>query len=43
VVRRGAYIALDMTTAIAIGFPSALSIPYGLNAVTPKLAKALSD
>jgi iron complex transport system substrate-binding protein len=42
VVRRGAYIALDMTTAIAIGFPSALSIPYGLNAVTPKLAKALS-
>lgn len=41
VVRRGAYIPLDLGTALAIGFPSVLSIPYGLDAVAPKLAAAL--
>ncbi|MZD05768.1 ABC transporter substrate-binding protein [Streptomyces sp. SID5785] len=39
-VRRGAYIGLDMPTAIAVGFPSVLSLPYGLDAVVPRLAKA---
>ena len=41
VVRRGGYVALDLPTAIAIGFPSVLSIPYGLDAVVPKLAAAI--
>jgi len=31
-----------MTTAIAIGFPSVLSIPYGLTRVVPKIAAALA-
>lgn len=39
-VRRGSYIALDMPTAIAVAFPSVLSLPYGLDAVVPKLAAA---
>jgi ABC-type Fe3+-hydroxamate transport system substrate-binding protein len=41
-VRRGAYLALSMTTAVAVGFPSILSIPYGLDAVVPRLATAAS-
>ncbi|MFI6347597.1 iron-siderophore ABC transporter substrate-binding protein [Streptomyces sp. NPDC050560] len=40
-VQRGSYIALDMPTAISLGFPSVLSIPYGLDAITPKLEKAV--
>jgi iron complex transport system substrate-binding protein len=39
-VRRGAYIALDLAAAIAVAFPSVLSIPYGLQVLVPKLAAA---
>ncbi|MFJ4783818.1 hypothetical protein [Streptomyces sp. NPDC088794] len=39
-VRRQSYIGLDMATAIALGFPSVLSLPYGLDAVVPKPAEA---
>ncbi|MEW2518359.1 iron-siderophore ABC transporter substrate-binding protein [Actinacidiphila alni] len=42
-VKRGSYIPLDMPTAIALAFPSVLSIPYGLDAVTPKLATAVKN
>ncbi|SEP36103.1 ABC transporter substrate-binding protein [Amycolatopsis saalfeldensis] len=41
-VRRGSYLALDLTTAIALAFPSALSVPYGLSQCVPKLAAALA-
>lgn len=41
-VRRGSYIALDLTTAISIAFPSALSIPYALGRSVPRIAGALS-
>jgi iron complex transport system substrate-binding protein len=41
-VKRGAYIALDFPTAIALAFPSVLSIPYGLNATVPELAAAVA-
>ncbi|GAA0924493.1 ABC transporter substrate-binding protein [Nonomuraea longicatena] len=40
-VRRGSYIALDLPTAIAMAFPSALSIPYGLERSVPRIAAAL--
>ncbi|ALL79339.1 hypothetical protein AD006_29000 (plasmid) [Pseudonocardia sp. EC080610-09] len=40
-VQRGSYVALDLTTAIAIGFPSALSIPYALDQSLPQIAAAL--
>jgi iron complex transport system substrate-binding protein len=40
-VRRGSYIALDLPTAIAMAFPSALSIPYGLERSVPLIAAAL--
>lgn len=36
-VQRGAYIALDLPVALALGFPSALSIPYGIEVVVPLL------
>lgn len=39
-VRRKSYVGLDMPTAIALGFPSVLSLPYGLDAVVPELAEA---
>ena len=39
-VRRGSYVALDTTTAVAVAFPSVLSIPYGLQMVLPKLVAA---
>lgn len=42
-VQRGAYLALDFPTAIAVAFPSVLSIPYGLDAAVPKLAAALKS
>jgi iron complex transport system substrate-binding protein len=41
-VQRGAYVALDLTTAIAIAFPSALSIPYAIEQSVSKIAAALS-
>ncbi|WIX78250.1 iron-siderophore ABC transporter substrate-binding protein [Amycolatopsis carbonis] len=40
-VRRGSYVALDLTTALALAFPSALSVPYGLNEVVPKISGAI--
>ncbi|MFF4600279.1 ABC transporter substrate-binding protein [Amycolatopsis sp. NPDC001319] len=40
-VRRGSYVALDITTAIALAFPSALSVPYGLQQVVPKISGAI--
>ena len=36
-VRRGAYIGLDLPEALAIGFPSALSIRYALDRIVPKI------
>lgn len=40
-VRRGAYVPLDLTTAISMAFPSALSIPYALRRSVPRVAGAL--
>ncbi|MGW4486157.1 hypothetical protein ACWEOE_20225 [Amycolatopsis sp. NPDC004368] len=40
-VKRGSYIALDLTTAIALAFPSVLSVPYGLKEVVPKISGAI--
>jgi iron complex transport system substrate-binding protein len=39
-VKRGSYVALDLPTALAIGFPSALSIRYGLEKLVPALRDA---
>lgn len=39
-VQRGSYIALDQGTAVAVAFPSVLSIPYGLSVLVPKLVAA---
>lgn len=41
-VQRGSYVALELPTALALAFPSALSIPYGLEQVVPKLAAAIN-
>lgn len=41
-VKRGAYIALGIRTALAVAFPSVLSIPYGLDAAVPQLVKAVA-
>lgn len=41
-VRRGAYVAVPLTAAVAMAFGSALSIPHALQQVVPALAKALS-
>ncbi|WP_433887491.1 ABC transporter substrate-binding protein [Streptomyces sp. CA-111067] len=41
-VERGSYIPLDFPTAIALAFPSVLSIPFGLDATVPKLATAVA-
>jgi iron complex transport system substrate-binding protein len=40
-VRRGAYVPVETTTAVSIAFPSALSIPYGLQKTIPLIAAAL--
>jgi iron complex transport system substrate-binding protein len=42
-VQRGSYIALDMGAAIALAFPSVLSIPYGLTTVVPQLVAAVGE
>ncbi|MBD0734489.1 iron-siderophore ABC transporter substrate-binding protein [Streptomyces sp. CBMA29] len=42
-VKRGSYVPLDIGTAVALAFPSLLSIPYGLDAVAPKLATAVKN
>jgi iron complex transport system substrate-binding protein len=39
-VQRGSYVALDVGTAVALAFPSVLSIPYGLSVVVPELVAA---
>jgi iron complex transport system substrate-binding protein len=39
-VKRGSYLGLDLGTAVALAFPSVLSIPYALDAVAPKLSAA---
>ncbi|MGH8920698.1 MAG: iron-siderophore ABC transporter substrate-binding protein, partial [Actinomycetes bacterium] len=39
-VKRGSYLPLDQGTAVAMAFPSLLSIPFALDAVVPKLATA---
>lgn len=41
-VRAGRYVPLDLPTAIAIAFPSALSIPYALKVSVPKVAAAVT-
>ncbi|GAA3733414.1 iron-siderophore ABC transporter substrate-binding protein [Streptomyces tremellae] len=41
-VKRGAYIAIDMPTALSLAFPSVLSIPYGLDLMLPKLTTAVA-
>lgn len=41
-VRRGSYVALDLAPAVALGFPSVLSIPYALRVTVPKLVAAAS-
>ncbi|MDT8913365.1 ABC transporter substrate-binding protein [Amycolatopsis sp. PS_44_ISF1] len=40
-VKRGSYVGLDQGTAIAMAFPSVLSIPFALDAVVPELAAAV--
>ena len=42
-VKRGSYVGLDLGTAVALAFPSVLSIPYALDAVVPKLATAAKN
>lgn len=42
-VQRGAYIPIEMTTALAMAFPSALSVPYALGQIVPKIARAISQ
>jgi len=41
-VQRGSYVPLDLPTALAIAFPSALSIPYALQHSVPSIAAALA-
>lgn len=40
-VRRGSYVPLDLDTAIALAFPSVLTIPYVLERIAPALDAAL--
>ena len=39
-VQRGSYVPLDLPAAVALGFPSLLSLPYGLDPTVPALAAA---
>jgi iron complex transport system substrate-binding protein len=41
-VRRGAYVPVDTPTAVSIAFPSAVSIPWGLQRTIPLIARALT-
>lgn len=41
-VRRGAYVVLPLPVAVAMAFPSVLSVPYALQQTIPLLDKALS-
>ncbi len=40
-VKNGTYVRLDQPTALALGFPSALSIPYGLDRTVTAVANVL--
>ena len=40
-VRRGSYVALDLAAALAMAFPSALSLEYALDQVVGQLAAAV--
>jgi len=40
VVRRGAFVGLDLVDATSLAFPSALSIAYGIEEVVPRIAAA---
>lgn len=40
VVRRGAFVGLDLVTATSMAFPSALSVAWGLEQIVPRLAGA---
>lgn len=42
VVRRDAFVGLDLVTATSMAFPSALSIGYGIDEIVPQLADAAS-
>ena len=42
-VKRGSYIALDEGDAVAVAFPSVLSIPYGLSVLVPELVAAAGN
>ncbi|MFD4636953.1 ABC transporter substrate-binding protein [Lentzea sp. NPDC058436] len=39
-VKKGAYIPIDVETALSIAFPSTLSIPYALDKIIPQLVQA---
>ncbi|MET7419668.1 ABC transporter substrate-binding protein [Dactylosporangium sp. NPDC005555] len=39
-VKRGAYVPLEVGTALSLAFPSTLSIPFALDAIVPKLVAA---
>ncbi|MDX6744042.1 ABC transporter substrate-binding protein [Actinocorallia sp. A-T 12471] len=39
-VKRGAYVPLDVGTALSMAFPSTLSIPYALDKIVPQLVAA---
>ncbi|KPM53981.1 hypothetical protein CcI49_03820 [Frankia sp. CcI49] len=39
-VKRGAYVPLEVETALSMAFPSTLSIPYALEQIVPKLVAA---
>jgi iron complex transport system substrate-binding protein len=41
-VQRGSYVALDVGTAVAMAFPSTLSVPFALETIVPQLAGALT-
>jgi iron complex transport system substrate-binding protein len=40
-VQEGRYVALDLTDALALGFPSALSIQYAVDVVLPKIIEVV--
>ncbi|WP_246053435.1 ABC transporter substrate-binding protein [Actinocorallia herbida] len=39
-IKRGAYVPLDVGTALSMAFPSTLSIPYALDKIAPQLVAA---
>ena len=41
-VKNGNYVPLDLSVALALGFPSVLTIPYALDRAVPAVAKVLA-